>query len=111
MKTVEIAIFFRRTCRCQSCKKWSTKNPVNNTNKNSVEIRPDIIIHKKRGNKSVGNIVAIEIKKKENCLFDQAKLKALTSKDGDYKYKLGVFIYFSNDDPKYKWFVDGLEKK
>ena len=85
----------RCKCPCKSCSNWCGRNGnCNNCNKSIVEIRPDIIIHKKRGDERNGNIVVIEIKKKEECKFDQAKLEALTCQHGNYKYDLGVFIYF-----------------
>jgi len=72
--------------------------------------RPDILIHS-RGNDDK-NLAAIEIKKAKECEFDQVKLKALTGsrdKGGLYGYKLGVFIWFVDKVPQYKWFVGGVE--
>lgn len=110
-KIIENVTNSRQTCKCEKCKKWSRrrKNSFNSINKINFEIRPDIIIRKKRGEKSNGNILVIEIKKNKECLFDQEKLKALTLSSGDFKYRLGTFIYFSKCKPKYKWFVNGKE--
>lgn len=72
------------------------------------QFRPDILIHS-RGNDEK-NLIAIEIKKGKECEFDQVKLKELTrsrDEDGLYGYKLGVFIWFVDKKPKYKWFSDG----
>lgn len=109
-KEINIITDAKRDCDCKSCKKWSVKNSSGNI-KDKVEIRPDIIVHKERGNKNEGNIIAIEIKKDHRCLFDEAKLKALVNKDGNYKYKIGAFIYFSKDKPSVKWFPEDNENQ
>jgi len=110
-KIIANITYSRQNCQCQSCKnRSSAKNSTNNASKKDIEIRPDIIIHKKRGDKRSGNILVIEVKKKGECSFDQAKLEALTLSDGKFKYMLGVFIWFTNDKPKYEWFVNGIKK-
>lgn len=93
----------------ESTKRINVDLNSENTCKSCKEklFRPDILIHKRGKNDK--NIIAIEIKKNKNCPFDEEKLKALTNKDDDYKYKLGVFIYFHNNEPKYKFFIDGQE--
>lgn len=70
--------------------------------------RPVIIIHRRNTNDD--NKIVIEIKKNKVCLWDYLKLEYMTSPKGAYNYKLGVFIYFLNGEPKYKWFINGLEK-
>lgn len=103
-KMAENTKVIRKECGCKSCVGWLKK-----THGSIVRIRPDIIVHKERGKKSEGNILVIEIKKKDECLFDMAKLKEMTSNNGDFKYKLGVLIYFPNGEPAYKGFVNGEE--
>lgn len=72
-------------------------------------IRPDIVVHTR--NTDINNKIAIEIKKNKTDDYDDDKLKFLTAQDEIYAYKLGVFIYFPNYEPKYKWFVDGKEER
>lgn len=96
-----------RKCDCEACKKI-----VDNQLLQIKErlFRPDIIIHRRGGDEN--NNIAIEVKKKNDCQFDQAKLKTLTlskENDGEYGYNLGIFIYFPDNEPKYKWFIDGIE--
>lgn len=100
----------RKECVCTSCKKWIKNHPDSEKIKEKIEIRPDIIIHKERGNKDSGNILAIEIKKEKKCLFDQAKLNALVDNSGDYKYNLGAFIYFPENKPEVEWFPKEILK-
>ena len=72
--------------------------------------RPDILVHK-RGTDGF-NLIAIEVKKDKECPFDEAKLRALTKPFddyGEYGYELGVFIWFPENIPSYKWFVGGVE--
>lgn len=76
------------------------------------KLRPDIIVHHRRSNDK--NEIIIEIKKTNDCNYDKEKLKLMTKQDGEYAYKLGVFIRFEeraeNDWlPHYTWFVDGAE--
>ncbi len=70
-------------------------------------MRPDIIVHTR--NRHSNNKIAIEVKKTYASKRDIEKLKMLTRKGGLYEYNLGVFIYFSNNKEKYRWFVDGAE--
>ena len=59
-----------------------------------------------RGNDDC-NLIAIEIKKDNLCLFDAVKLRALTKLkncEGKYEYQLGVFLYFPAGKPEYIWF-------
>ena len=88
-------------CSCPSCR----KRTVQHIETDEVCFRPDIVVHK-RGNDSE-NLIAIEIKKKDCCLFDQAKLMVLTKLDGEYHYKLGVFACFPNGSPEYTFYADG----
>lgn len=76
------------------------------------KLRPDIIVHRRRSNNK--NEIIIEVKKIKNCNYDKEKLKLMTKQDGEYAYKLGVFIRFekrsrNNWLPHYTWFVDGAE--
>ena len=90
-------------CSCASCHKRTAQH----TEMAEVFFRPDIVVHE-RGSDSQ-NLVAIEIKKKDYCLFDQAKLMALTKLDGEYHYKLGVFACFPNGSPEYAFYADGAQ--
>lgn len=72
-------------------------------------IRPDILFHKRGSNDR--NILVIEIKKHRKSKLDYSKLKMMTSQDGKFKYKFGVFIYFPKNNPIYTWFADGNEVK
>lgn len=79
-----------------------------------AEVRPDIIIHKRGNDKD--NLVYIEIKKEQNTTsrdYDYTKIEALTKKQGQFKYKLGVFIDFAvkKENLKIVYFEDGKEKR
>lgn len=96
-----------RSCDCHACKKIVEGSVDEILEKN---FRPDIVLHS-RGN-DTRNLIAIEIKKGNVCPFDEAKLRALTTpknKGGEYAYELGVFIWFPESKPKYKWFIAGVE--
>lgn len=57
-------------------------------------IFPDFILHKRGSNKE--NKLAIEFKNTKNLnKIDKYKLEALTSEEGSYNYKLGLFIKFN----------------
>ena len=77
-----------KKCDCVGCKKAREKKP--NPKK---RCRPDVLVHS-RGNDD-RNLIVIEIKQDERCLFDEAKLKALTKPKteeakGEFGYQLGV---------------------
>lgn len=93
-----------RECTCASC---SDRTRRNTRYSNNISFRPDIVVHK-RGTDS-GNLVVVEIKKRDKCLFDQAKLKALTASSGDYHYQIGVFLRFPDNRPEYLVYADGVE--
>ena len=76
-------------CKCSDCRERK-----NSSDSNQKRFRPDIIIHR-RGNGD-HNLICIEIKKSEDCDYDIAKLKHLTSEEYRYQYSLGVFINFNN---------------
>lgn len=81
-----------KKCDCVGCKKARKKK----SNPKKL-CRPDILVHS-RGNDD-RNLIVIEIKQDERCLFDEAKLKALTKPKteeakGEFGYQLGVFLYF-----------------
>lgn len=99
-----------RSSECAKIEKYKNKYPSKNTLEKSF--RPDIIVHLRRSNDN--NEIIIEIKKTNDCNFDKEKLKLMTKQDGEYAYKLGVFIRFekgtgNNWLPHYTWFVDGAE--
>ncbi len=93
-------------CACRYCKKIKSDREYKDTKRSK---KPDIVIHKR--NSDDKNNVIIEIKKNKKCLWDYFKLRYMTSPNGMYRYKLGVFIYFPHNKPKYTWFINGLEKK
>ncbi len=71
-------------------------------------IRPDIILHERENDEN--NILAIEFKKFETTNFesDYEKLKELTNPNGDYKYKLGVFIQLKLLRHEMIYFINGV---
>lgn len=85
------------SCGCDACEAI-VKNQV----PDKKLFRPDILVHAR--NIDEKNQIAIEIKKNKVCDFDLMKLSALTNQYGNYKYELGVFIWFENSKPEYKWF-------
>lgn len=94
-------------CKCDSCK-FVIKGNLNEIPERGF--RPDILVHKRGTNDY--NLIAIEVKKDKWCPFDEAKLRALTKSfddGGEYGYKLGVFIWFPENIPNYKWFINGEE--
>ncbi len=89
-------------CRCWACAELAKKRLPPRK-----EFRPDILMHHRTDDES--NRLAIEIKKDRLCPFDADKLRALTlprRHDGEYAYELGVFIYFPQNIPEYRWFYD-----
>ncbi|MBS1552601.1 MAG: hypothetical protein JST15_11105 [Bacteroidetes bacterium] len=83
---------------CEYDKHIDNSKQLNELERN---IRPDIIIHK-RGI-DTENLVCIEIKKSNSDnAEDIYKLKALTNRTGDYKYKLGIFILLTKNRAKQK---------
>jgi len=69
-------------------------------------IRPDIVIHRRERDDK--NLVYIEIKKAQNNQsreLDYAKIKAVTTQKGMYKYKVGLFIDFSINEAKIQYFI------
>jgi hypothetical protein len=95
---------------CEYDKHINNKKRVENLDSN---IRPDIIIHK-RG-KDDNNLVYIEVKKEQNKTNrnkDLKKIIEMTKLDGEYRYKLGIFIDFhkNKDRTIVKYFINGEEK-
>jgi hypothetical protein len=80
---------------------------VNHTNKELVY--PDISVHL-RGNDG-SNLLVIEAKPKRTAIvpeFDDIKLQEFTKSDGDYKYRVGLFIGFNKlATPQLVWYNDG----
>ncbi len=74
---------------------------------NGKNIRPDILVHKRDSNDK--NLLALEIKKYRRWKPDEDKLKILTDQNGEFKYALGVFVYFPSNKPKMEWFCSGSE--
>lgn len=96
-------------CKCNSCR-FVIKGNLNEIPERGF--RPDILVHKRETDGF--NLIAIEVKKDKECPFDEAKLKALTkplNDYGEYGYELGVFVWFPENIPSYKWFVSGVEIK
>ncbi len=103
IKTISSPNNAREGCERISCKTWKSYRKEKGKEKEIISIRPDIIVHTRRTDEN--NTVAIEIKKKKECKYDKAKLRALTCENGEYKYKLGAFIYFPEGKPMVKWFT------
>jgi hypothetical protein len=69
-------------------------NGIKGDDQEAKTIFPDIIIHKR---KLDDNLLVIEVKKsnsRESEDNDIKKLTAFTDQEGDYKYKVGLFIVF-----------------
>ena len=76
------------------------------------KIRPDIIVHHSGFCEPEHNLLAIEIKKKDQPETDFAKLRDYTNPATDnkkYQYQFGLGLEFKDLRPKYKWFVDGKD--
>ncbi|OHC00081.1 MAG: hypothetical protein A2Z57_05100 [Planctomycetes bacterium RIFCSPHIGHO2_12_39_6] len=98
-----------KRCRCNSCKFVIKRNFSKIPERG---FRPDVLVHKR--DRDDYNLIAIEVKKDKECPFDAAKLKALTKPlddGGEYGYELGVFVWFPENIPIYKWFAGGVEIK
>ncbi len=68
-------------------------------------IRPDLLLHKRLC--QAENLLAIECKRnKPNDRHDLHKLKQLTL-DPDYKYQLGCFINFTQQQPEVTYIQNG----
>ena len=94
------------SCNCDACRAISRGDIEEILEKS---FRPDIVIHM-RGS-DARNLIAIEVKKDNECPFDEEKLKALTTpldQGGEYGYALGAFIWFPQGVPRYKWFIAGI---
>ena len=76
----------------------------------SDRVFPDIVIHKRDTN---NNLVVVEIKaNNQGNAYDIENLKLFTSRNGDYKYILGLFIKFDrNNNPSMRWFKNGREEQ
>lgn len=91
-----------QACGCKACRKIIEDQTLEIEEQH---FRPDILVHRRGGDD--GNLIAIEVKKTKECFFDQAKLKALTAKDGKYKYDLGIYVNFMDGGPRFKFFYNG----
>ena len=99
--------YFRQfpACRCNACNKLR-KEPAEMDTLPDKQFRPDVLVHH-RGDDTM-NLIAMEIKRRHVCPFDLAKLKGLTqpiNADG-YGYQLGVFLWFPNHKPQFRWFPE-----
>lgn len=84
-------------------------------NRHGIEIKkqsgprrvfPDIIVHKRGDNDN--NILVIELKtQNRNNKKDLEKLREFTKKNGEYAYKLGVFVRLVSGNQETLWFKDG----
>ena len=93
-----------KECKCHSCKSIIEIKCEKIPKK---RFRPDILLHLRGIDDR--NFIVIEVKKEDECLFDEAKLKALTKSKkmgGEYGYEIGVFIWFPNNKPNFKWYVN-----
>lgn len=72
-------------------------------------IRPDLLIHL-RGNDDQ-NILVVEFagwwKSAEDLEKDKSKLEALTSPNGEYRYRLGILVEIKKEDPNYTYYRNG----
>jgi len=74
---------------------------------NETPMRPDIVVHTR--NTQENNLIAIEVKKGQVVERDIAKLQMLTQKNELYEYQLSVSVRFANNQPQYRWFIEGIE--
>lgn len=75
--------------------------------KETDRVLPDIIIHRRNTN---DNLLVVEIKIKNDDSCDIEKLKKFTSSEGEFRYKLGLFIKFNlTNEPSRRWFKAGKE--
>lgn len=74
---------------------------------NETPMRPDIVVHTR--NTQENNLIAIEVKKDHVGGHDIAKLQMLTRGNELYGYRLGVSVCFANNQPQYRWFIEGIE--
>ena len=86
---------------------------IQNVKKNQEgnPIVPDIVIHHRKDDSN--NLLVIEIKTnddKEEIKKDINKLVLFTSKNGDFGYDYGLYMYFKAPEPSIiSWFKDGHE--
>jgi hypothetical protein len=95
---------------CEYNKKGEEPKTIPDEDGKQVHIRPDMLLHS-RGN-GVRNVAAVEFKgwwSKESREHDAKKLKALTNLDGQYAYKIGIFVCLGKSFEKveYKYFLNG----
>ena len=78
--------------------------------KETDRVLPDIIIHRRNTNY---NLLVLEVKtNNQDNICDIEKLKLFTANDGKYKYFLGLFIKFNeNNNPSMRWFENGREEQ
>ena len=70
--------------------------------------RPDIIVHKRKGNRQGDNLLVVEIKKDKICQSNIQRLKFMTNPhNGAFGYDLGCFLYFENEKPRFIWVEGG----
>ena len=75
--------------------------------KSTDRVFPDIIIHRRNSN---DNLLVIEVKNGSDDPCDLKKLELFTSPDGNFKYKLGLFIRLDGTKKSsLRWFNDGKE--
>ena len=83
-------------------KRGNQKKRIMRGNKTRL-FRPDLIVHKRTNdiNNLVNNYIILQIKKNTSYELDSPQvnddresLKELTLNNGDYRYKLGILLYF-----------------
>ncbi|MEQ8209409.1 MAG: hypothetical protein RH917_06215 [Lacipirellulaceae bacterium] len=70
--------------------------------------RPDIIVHRRQSNDH--NLLIVELKKNQPVLAnddDDRKLKGATTDQGDFRFKLGVYLNLRAEGVSYTWYANG----
>ena len=93
------------------CEYNREKYTVKRLPRSKHRIYPDLIIH--RRGESDSNILVMEFKGwwNTNTDGDEAKLKALTDQNNEYKYQYGISVVVTKElvECKPRWFIKGNE--
>lgn len=83
-----------------------------NSRKATDEILPDIIVHHRRGEGRVHNLLVVELKKHavEN-VCDRRKLELLTAAKGRYRYQIGLYINIDGDRFVCTWYKNDVQRR
>ena len=70
-------------------------------------VYPDIIVHMRN---TAYNLLVIELKcRNDGNTLDIEKLKGFTDQNGEFKYRLGLFLKIIGGEIKMKWFKNGRQ--